>query len=183
MPPLPREISNFSNKELVEKLRDYGVDVGPITVTTRSVYEKKLMKLLSGVEFESPSKYEPVDDDEESDEDIIETVYTRSTQNPVRQQKTLFGSAYSEPRRRLEREEPSPGRIPRYEAAGDPASNLRPVPRRPMPAATSPVKKKGIPLVVKVSIFVVLLILAFLIVKNMESSAQSNIPQEIEAEV
>lgn len=41
-------ISNMSDAELVDSLQQSGADVGPVTGTTRSVYEKKLLKLLEG---------------------------------------------------------------------------------------------------------------------------------------
>ena len=40
------------------------------TVTTRSVYEKKLLKMLCGEEVQTPNKYEPVPDDESDEGDV-----------------------------------------------------------------------------------------------------------------
>lgn len=37
----------MSDGELVKTLKQYGVDVGPITDSTREVYARKLAKLIS----------------------------------------------------------------------------------------------------------------------------------------
>ena len=39
------EVNSLSDAELRKMLIEQGVDVGPVTSTTRSVYEKKLGKL------------------------------------------------------------------------------------------------------------------------------------------
>ena len=40
-------METLSDKELSEQLQGYGENVGPITATTRSVYERKLAKLMA----------------------------------------------------------------------------------------------------------------------------------------
>lgn len=64
------EIQNLTDKELAEQLRGYGANPGPILASTRSVYEKRLLKLREGVaavdKLHKPrTKYTEVPDDEE----------------------------------------------------------------------------------------------------------------------
>ena len=40
------DTNSLSDLELRESLEKYGVDVGPVTATTRRVYEKRLSKHL-----------------------------------------------------------------------------------------------------------------------------------------
>lgn len=47
-----REIKTYSDSKLNAELQKHHVDVGPITGTTRGVYEKKLAKLM----FEKATK-------------------------------------------------------------------------------------------------------------------------------
>ena len=42
-----KQVTNISDTELVSELKKYNVDVGPITETTRGVYERKLAKLMA----------------------------------------------------------------------------------------------------------------------------------------
>lgn len=64
------EIKNLTDKELAEELRELGASPGPILASTRSVYEKRLLKLRAGgatVEkvLKPRTKYTEVPDDEE----------------------------------------------------------------------------------------------------------------------
>uniref|UniRef100_UPI00358E0430 lamina-associated polypeptide 2, isoforms beta/gamma-like isoform X3 n=1 Tax=Myxine glutinosa TaxID=7769 RepID=UPI00358E0430 len=65
------DIAQMSDSELVERLRDYGADPGPIVATTRRVYEKKLMKLMGGTseEFENCNRTEDFEAEAYSDSD------------------------------------------------------------------------------------------------------------------
>ncbi|KAJ1524369.1 hypothetical protein ONE63_010870 [Megalurothrips usitatus] len=60
---LAEQIKNYSDLELREQLTGLGMDVGPITGTTRSLYERKLVQLLTGTRSEfsedSPKKSPP----------------------------------------------------------------------------------------------------------------------------
>ena len=42
-----RQVTALSDSQLMQELKKNKVDVGPITSTTRRVYEKKLAKLLA----------------------------------------------------------------------------------------------------------------------------------------
>lgn len=41
-----RQLSGYSDSELAKELKKYGISSGPITVTTRNLYEKKLARVL-----------------------------------------------------------------------------------------------------------------------------------------
>ena len=41
------QVETLTDKQLSEQLQGYGENVGPITSTTRSVYERKLAKLMA----------------------------------------------------------------------------------------------------------------------------------------
>ena len=41
------QVETLSDKELSEQLQEHGESVGPITATTRTVYERKLAKLMA----------------------------------------------------------------------------------------------------------------------------------------
>lgn len=45
---LNEQIKSYSDQQLREKLTGLGMDVGPITGTTRKLYERKLVQLLTG---------------------------------------------------------------------------------------------------------------------------------------
>ena len=42
-----KQVTNISDTELASELKKYNVDVGPITDSTRSVYQRKLAKLMA----------------------------------------------------------------------------------------------------------------------------------------
>ena len=46
--PVPGDVESLSDMELRAELEDYGIDVGPITVTSRSVYRRKLADCRRG---------------------------------------------------------------------------------------------------------------------------------------
>ena len=60
---LQQQISKLSSDELMVKLINYGVSVGPITGTTRPLFEKKLLRLM-GVDkqakIESKGEYDTI---------------------------------------------------------------------------------------------------------------------------
>lgn len=75
---LTAEVKKYSDQELREKLTGLGMDVGPITGTTRSLYERKLVHLLQGTRSEflsdspaSPSRSSDLDD---ADGSIMESL-------------------------------------------------------------------------------------------------------------
>lgn len=104
-------VSNMSDAELMETLQQHGADVGPVTETTRTVYEKKLVRLLDNsprktavlrisplknkVLEEKPAKrvtdYSDEDEDAEEEEEEDEEEEEEGYRNhDDRQQKLLF---------------------------------------------------------------------------------------------
>ncbi|XP_077869535.1 lamina-associated polypeptide 2, isoforms beta/delta/epsilon/gamma-like [Saccoglossus kowalevskii] len=57
---IEKDVANLSDTELASALQELGATIGPITATTRSVYERKLIKLRSG--------QTQIEQDEESDD-------------------------------------------------------------------------------------------------------------------
>ncbi|XP_031565947.1 LEM protein 2-like isoform X2 [Actinia tenebrosa] len=57
---LPYDVNSLSDGDLARQLRSYGQVVGPITETTRPLYQKKLIKLLQD-EMKNPASVQPVD--------------------------------------------------------------------------------------------------------------------------
>ena len=55
---LSARVKQFSDDELFEELKRNGLNPGPVTQSTRSVYEKKLIKFLEslGVKSDPPSE-------------------------------------------------------------------------------------------------------------------------------
>ncbi|KAH3820493.1 uncharacterized protein LOC127880831 [Dreissena polymorpha] len=66
------DIADLNDEELREKLIEYGVNVGPITSTTRLFYEKKLGKLIDsgGNPTTQPETEESEEEEEEEDEEV-----------------------------------------------------------------------------------------------------------------
>nr|XP_006822726.1 PREDICTED: lamina-associated polypeptide 2, isoforms beta/delta/epsilon/gamma-like [Saccoglossus kowalevskii] len=69
---IEKDVANLSDTELASALQELGATIGPITATTRSVYERKLIKLRSGqTQIEQD---EESDDYSDSDEDVPNVV-------------------------------------------------------------------------------------------------------------
>lgn len=45
---IAKEVSALSDAELRGELQSLGMNIGPVTGTTRTIYEKKLLKLRQG---------------------------------------------------------------------------------------------------------------------------------------
>ncbi|XP_065640989.1 uncharacterized protein LOC100197248 isoform X1 [Hydra vulgaris] len=89
------DVATLSDSELRRELLLHGVNVGPVTPTTRSVYQKKLMKVLSG----EVSKDSNEDDDDDNDDEHIEhdsTPFTSIQQNNLDHEDYKIKSSYEE---------------------------------------------------------------------------------------
>jgi len=64
------DFGSLSDEELSQMLIDYGVDVGPINVATRSTYERKLFKLKTGKAQPQQKVYDPVEDDDDNEVEL-----------------------------------------------------------------------------------------------------------------
>lgn len=171
--PLPESVTSLSDHELADKLKEYGFQPGPILPTTRRVYERKLAELETGQKPPSTSRYEPVDDDEDEEDEDNEA----DTDSPDEEVQLK-----SQPRQRMTRSTRTETQTPRREVG-------KPSPRKPLHARMEdpPVRdirssqsakpsSKGLPLWVKLLAIVIVAVLVFLVIKNMESAPATNIP-------
>ncbi|VDH99174.1 Hypothetical predicted protein [Mytilus galloprovincialis] len=176
---------DLTDKELANELRSLGFTPGPIGTTTRRVYEKKLVKLRqsSGDIKVSPKlfqqKYEEVPDDEEKQPPV-------KPRSPRRRP----------PPRRIQREEPvdEPVEEPEEQKITEnPVLTRRPLtartrgkPERSSPPAssetTSTTEEKsggGLPTWVKLVVLLLVAFFVYLVIVNMEPSADGKIPKSI----
>ncbi|XP_067683429.1 emerin homolog 1-like isoform X2 [Haliotis asinina] len=167
-------ISSLSDRELSERLLGYGVKVGPIVKSTRGLYEKKLRNFELG--YVSKPKYEEVpddDDDEDEEEDEEEVEKYEEKQAPVR-------STRNEPRRRAPLQATPPrGKPVHFEEQVTTAASR---PARAAPPPTTKPKSKGFPIWIIVFVILILVAVGYLVLQNMESAGESNIPNQIETE-
>nr|XP_022302564.1 emerin homolog 1-like [Crassostrea virginica]XP_022302565.1 emerin homolog 1-like [Crassostrea virginica] len=156
-------IQDLSDKDLAEELRSLGVHPGPIIASTRSVYEKKLMKLKSGggaaAKPRAHTKYTEVPDDEE-----------KSPPPKPRSPKVR--------RRVVKKPEPEPEEDDDMDNSGaydlPDADESQSSVTDSEPAAKS---SGGMSLVVKVIILLVLLFFVYLVYINMEPSSGNRVPK------
>ncbi|XP_076074442.1 lamina-associated polypeptide 2-like [Mytilus galloprovincialis] len=177
---------DLTDKELANELRSLGFTPGPIGTTTRRVYEKKLVKLRqnSGDAIKvSPKlfqqKYEEVPDDEEKQPPV-------KPRSPRRRP----------PPRRIQREEPvdEPVEEPvEQKITENPVLTRRPLTARTRgktersspPASsetTSTTEEKsggGLPTWVKLVVLLLVAFFVYLVIVNMEPSADEKIPKSI----
>ncbi|XP_032827573.1 lamina-associated polypeptide 2, isoforms beta/gamma-like [Petromyzon marinus] len=80
------DVSALSNQELREKLLDLGENPGPITCgTTRTVYERKLLRLLGQEsEEQQDQRYPKTHDTDDSDPEEEESAVPWHRQEPLR---------------------------------------------------------------------------------------------------
>ncbi|XP_076468775.1 uncharacterized protein LOC143299452 [Babylonia areolata] len=188
MPSVPQSITSLSDKQLLEELRSYNFDAGPILATTRAVYQRKLFSLQTGRQVETPTSYPPAPQD---DDDHDEPVVYRSPPQP--RPRATFTQTQRDQRspERSPLRQPSPrkplhpgmGDTPRYQSragARVPASRRVPQPRTGGGSLMSWLPVSIPVLVVGVAAIGVFLYLVF---RNMESDPVSSIPDEIEMNV
>ena len=82
------DISKLSDRELREKLREYGTQPGPITGTTRKVYEMQLLNLSSKVRSSGSGVKSKLKTDPSHDCIRMDTIDDRS--KPVERAKELY---------------------------------------------------------------------------------------------
>ncbi|XP_048252759.1 emerin homolog 1-like isoform X2 [Haliotis rufescens] len=169
-------IATLSDRELSEKLRQYGVNVGPIVKSTRGLYEKKLRKFVLGQV--SKPKYEEVPDDDEDDEDDEEE---EEEEEKYQEKPAPVRPTRNEPRRRVP---PMPATPPRGKPVQleERVTTTTSRQTRTAPPPTTKPKSKGFPVWIILLVILILVGLGYLILQNMESAGESNIPREIESE-
>ncbi|XP_046561209.1 emerin homolog 1-like isoform X2 [Haliotis rubra] len=172
-------IAGLSDRELGERLREYGIKVGPIVKSTRGLYEKKLRNFELGQV--SKPKYEEVpdddDDDEDEDEEEEEVEKYEEKPAPVR-------STRNEPRRRLPAMPAMPATPPRGKPVHfeEPVTTAASRQTRAAPPPTTKPKSKGFPRWIIVLVVLILVAVGYLVLQNMESAGENNIPNQIDAE-
>ncbi|KAK6175088.1 hypothetical protein SNE40_013623 [Patella caerulea] len=178
--PTTHDVSQLSNRELAEQLRVHGIVTGPIVVSTRKIYEKKLIQCLTGHEVKSPHK--PVNDDEDEEDVAPSPAYLERTE--ARRRAHVRGGT---PERNIEstplsdsyRRSP----ISRREPIRNTSTPVKSSFTKESNTSTTSAKTGGIPLWIKLASVAVLVVIAYLVVKNMESQEDNNVPRGIEAEV
>ncbi|XP_060081354.1 emerin homolog 1-like [Ylistrum balloti] len=167
--PVMTSVKDLTDAELAQELRSRGAAPGPITATTRTVYEKKLLKLkqAEGSTTEKlieTSQYEEVPDDEErSPPPKLRTPTKRATRASKKVEPDYFGEETTITHRAPIHSEPKPTPIVTSKPAG---------PRTP----SSTVKHTALPRWVKFLVFVGVFFFAYLVYLNMEPSG-SKVPK------
>ncbi|KAK2150500.1 hypothetical protein LSH36_403g03027 [Paralvinella palmiformis] len=105
------DVQSLSDEELREQLGSYNVECGPILASTRRVYEKKLLKVLSGevtsepsgttdfVDYSDDYDEEPVDDEVTGGETAVAGVrYTQHVRGAKYLEPTVQESKFSQER-------------------------------------------------------------------------------------
>lgn len=176
-------VSQLSDDELFKQLKEFGVDVGPILGSTRTVYERKLERLLQGDSGnQSSSPYSGSDNDEDDDaQEIYQNAHLPIITQPPR---TLPSENYGHsstddlivrPRESLNQS--TYNRLHRTGGFGDSPSHVLPEPPK---AAAKPKYQDG-PListasVIKLVLIAIMVILMTLVYQNMEEKNESPIP-------
>ncbi|XP_059157581.1 lamina-associated polypeptide 2, isoforms beta/gamma-like [Physella acuta] len=192
MPPVGQNLdfSSLSDQELSQMLKDYGVDVGPINGATRKTYERKLIKLKTGLDSPPSHQYDPVDEDDDDEDEVVQI------RQPVLERTPVMSRSETSETTRMRRDIPE-AYTPRMESRPTPETYSPRIESRPTlsssrrttvsytPATdvqterTERSKERtsgGIPTWVKIVGAVVILILIFLIYSNMEPTAVNQIP-------
>ncbi|XP_076448158.1 uncharacterized protein LOC143284904 isoform X2 [Babylonia areolata] len=178
--PLPEDITSLTDQELVDQLLQYNYTPGPILPSTRTVYERKLFKLKTGQEAVPSSRYEQVhdddDDDDQADDDSADEEVILQQHLP---RQRLTKTTYTpEVRKTPPRQQEMSRKVERPSSANrsQSAQSAR------LQKEKSPPSTGGLPLWVKLLAIVIVAVLVFLVVKNLESDPASegpDIPEEL----
>lgn len=184
------DIGSLSNEELREQLQDFGVNVGPIVSSTRLFYEKKLGKLIdSGGNPPSQSQSEESEEEEEEDNENYEdeeVQFNFTHQESIPQKQAPVPQQTSTPVVQPPKTY-TPITQPRL-AAPTQAAVRRNVPSQqdtrqqaPTKKASSPQKSGGgMSMWLKLIFILLVAFLVYLVVINMNPSAENRIPLSID---
>ncbi|XP_060575662.1 emerin homolog 1-like isoform X1 [Ruditapes philippinarum] len=175
------QIADLTDDELREQLIEYGVNVGPIVSSTRLFYEKKLSKVIAagGVPPHSETEEsEEEEDEEEVEEEEVQFNYRQHTQSVPR---PAPGPQYtSTPVTQNQSYTP----VTQARVATPTTATRRNVPSQQGDGPTSATKPKttekqskgGISMWIKLLFVVIVAFLVYLVIINMNPSAENKIP-------
>ncbi|KAK3585827.1 hypothetical protein CHS0354_038352 [Potamilus streckersoni] len=177
MPPIPE----MSNEELRQQLEAYGVNVGPITASTRMFYEKKLQKVMSG--GDAPQQVPSSSEEEEDEEQEVEAMDVDPEDSIQINRKPII----------IEARRPLPGR--QYEStvthrtthADTNNSRIRPKDivtqaEPPEEETNTEAHKSGFSMWIKLIFLLGTIFIVYLVIKNMDPNAENKIPKSIESD-
>ncbi|XP_070558545.1 lamina-associated polypeptide 2-like isoform X2 [Ptychodera flava] len=177
---IEKEVANLSDRELAEELKNFGMSPGPITGSTRSVYERKLVRLRVDGPQESKQTngsddYSDSDEGSSSDEDNSQDteVVTRQTQVRKREvtKKSLHVTQVTEEQTK---------RTSSSEEGTMVSDTAQTTKTQTTTSTTTPeLKKRLIPVFVQIIILLLVALFIFLILYNMESLPQRKIPESL----
>lgn len=173
------DVAQMTDDELREQLTQFGVNVGPVTSTTRLFYEKKLGRLLeSGGNSASASEEEEEEEEEVEEDEEVQINYGRhqeALQNvcqTVRSSEPVASSPARTPITQARTASPSRGAVKRNVAGS--------TSQAPSSKLLAPTQKQsssgGMGMWIKLVFVVVVAILVYLVIVNMNPSAQNKIP-------
>ncbi|KAK2185816.1 hypothetical protein NP493_222g05017 [Ridgeia piscesae] len=190
------QIEVMSNAELLETLRQHGINCGPIVPSTRLVYQKKLLNILSGglVPWKQATGYEMEEgrhrtesysdkgDEEEENADIFDSTEEEDEMTPAKlnivqtkrgkavapERLLASGSLPKSPRRRIV---PDP-RFSRSDAGSELSQSQQSSDEMMIAESEKllkPLKKeRRVPVYLQVLIFIFVSIIIYLIIYNLE---------------
>lgn len=189
------DIAELTDDELRERLAGYGVNVGPIVSTTRLFYEKRLGKLIDsgGVLPERPEPESEEEDDEEEEEDEeVHINYSKEPQmySPPPQARTYQAPTGYTPITQQRRASPTRAATATHRTVTSttsqaPRQTSAPTPRQtsaPTPDKKTTKKSGGFALWIKLLFVIIVAILVYLVIINVNPSAQNKIPMSLETE-
>ncbi|KAL4238607.1 hypothetical protein ACF0H5_003314 [Mactra antiquata] len=187
-------IDSLPDEELRRQLQEYGVNVGPIVSSTRLLYEKKLAKLIESggvLQQPQPEEYEDEEEEEEEEDEEVQINYSKPPAKP-----------------KPAPVETKPKQIPKPQYTSTPVTQTDYVPvtqarvatptqavrRNVGPSCTADTRPTtsdgeqssgggGISMWIKVIFVIVLAFLVYLVIINMNPSAQDKIPVSYEEDL
>lgn len=186
------DIASLSDEELREQLKEYGVNVGPIVSSTRLFYEKKLGKLIDsgGIPPEQPETEESEEEEEEEEEDEEIQFRYKQQQQQYAPRPAMKPQHTSTPITQPQNYTPiTQARVATPTAAtrrtGTSQPDSRPVTAsRPKETKTSKTEGGGgISMWIKLLFVIFVAFLVYLVIINMNPSAENKIPLTIEDKV
>ncbi|XP_077999780.1 uncharacterized protein LOC144452450 isoform X2 [Glandiceps talaboti] len=188
---IEKDVANLSDRELAEELRQLGVSVGPILDSTRSVYERKLVRLRTEGPQE-PKVNNESDQYSDSDEDVSSKESSQesevsNTQIKLRKRTTQqtkhttrihgtrqqdSGDSRDSPKKQVTMTTTTTRQVTKTQnATQDTLEVTKTKPAEP--------KKRLVPVYVQILILLAVAIFIFFVLYNMEKLPQRKIPESL----